>query len=256
MSLRYNPQSYEKQLSKSGLLSDNSAETLSEDLNIRVQQLLGKPGFKIPNPIKNFTNLEPQVFKEYGSDAVRLALLTDHDNPESLYDSAYNRLSHWFSLLNIEQKAAEQETDLETSFLLTALMRLEEQILERNKPHAVISMAANFFNRHKTLSLSYRTRKLLGTLLYPFVPVFAISELLDSSAVPVINEIYDFFPEYLFTEYKIEKSSWQKIAIKNDPAAGKSFEKSLLDLPRLQPLRKNGEILFKTTQRGILICLA
>ncbi len=250
MTIRYNPQSIEKQVRKWPVLF--SEQEFHKDICLRVNQLLDKIPNGHVNPFSVNYEFEEEILSEYGVDACRIAILSNQstNNPDSLLESSFK----WLARLHDALLTTSKE-EFNPVPWLEALIKYEDYVIKRKADNLALSLAKKAVKDSPlNSSLTEREKLLAASVLYPFVPVFTEIKLLNSSTL-TISHLQNLYPEYIFKKIAMEKGGWhwhvflRKIYIENPMAEIQKIKwiKKALD--------KNKAVL-KEDDGGIRICLS
>lgn len=210
LTLRYNPQSIEKQVRKWPVLF--SEEVLHNDLVFRVKQIIGETADGWISPFTTKYSFDEDFIAEYGIDACRLATISSSNNPalaESLLESSFKWLARVYSSFS-------QNTTAEFNPVpwLEALLQLQDHIIKRNADNQALALVKKAFKEAPpSKQTATRNLQLVASVLSPFAPILASKLLCNEQIVnrrETISQqqLLALFPEYIYIKVALEKGGW------------------------------------------------
>ena len=253
MTLRYNPQSIEKQVRKWPVLF--SEKDIHSDLSLRLNQMLGTSTNGFVDPFSISLPFEEDISSEYGIDACRLSLINS-DNVEdasSLLESSYKWISKVYESL---KKTNNKGTTFDPMPWLEALIQFQDHILTRKADRLALALVMKAFKiASPDLNLSLREKDLVFSCLYPFIPVFVASFCNECFPEKKINEIIESFKEYKCVKIALEKGGWHWQVFSCD-----AFEQNpISELSKVKWVKKaikNKIVTLKEDNGGVRICFS
>ena len=252
MTLRYNPQSIEKQVRKWPVLF--SEKEIHSDLALRLNQMLGTVSKGFVDPFSVSFPFNEDLASEYGIDACRLALINSEKSEEAvdLLEPSYKWISKLYDSLNKKK--------VEASFnplpWLEAIIQFHDHILTRKADRLALALVMKAFKKSPpNIGISSRERDLVYLCLYPFVPVFVSFTNPENFPKNNIKEIIESFSEYKCVKIALENGGWHWQVFSRN-----AFEQNpVSEISKIRWIKKaiiNKNIVLKNDDGGIRICFS
>lgn len=252
LTFRYNPQSIEKQVRKWPVFF--SVKELKEDILLRLNQLLGLSEKNWCDPFSVAIPFDEETIYEYGVDACRLSLINSNSikEAETLLESSYK----WISKINDDYFKKINNTLFNPIPWLEALVQMEDHIKTRKASRLALSLVMKAFKISPPHSeLKDRDKALVAACLFPFIPIFVTSKLLETTEIPTIKEIVDSYNEYYSVRVCLEKGGWHWYVFIRE-----NFERDTLsELKKIKWIKKatfGKNIVVKEKGGGLIICFS
>ncbi|MDD3145990.1 MAG: hypothetical protein PHD82_01700 [Candidatus Riflebacteria bacterium] len=251
MTARYNPHSIEKQARQWPALF--CQQFLNDDIRLRVEQLWSAHPAGWASPFSCLTPFEPDLQKEYGLDACRIALVSDETRNEGGNPQLLEPAFKWLAKLHKNLRGG----DCQFSAIpwLEAAIQGRDHILQRNDARSALATLRHAVRvSPPSAGLTRNESALVFACLMPFAPLFAANEA-GLAGIQALNfsEIINSFGQYICVRFSLGNGGWNQKVF--DRAA---FQQNPLDvLKELKQVKRSlgkHPVRLLSTGEGLRIC--